>query len=392
MIVHEPPRCDDARLRVSLLSSPGGSEVAGLRTDWERLLERSHNPLALFQSPEWFEHVMATAPGAGHRLVCVLDRGGRLCGIVPLAATRLEMDYNIRRTRLWKGSLAGLEVLGGVPLLPEDAGVYEQVFGALRDVPGCHALRLRMVPTASFCWRQLSGSRAVRGAFLLHTADGRSATHSVDLPRSFEEYLAGFKSPTRYGFRKKVRLLREHGGGDLRLRRFEARDEVGPFLEAAAPLARRSWQAACTDDLLEDTPAWRGKLADLADRGLLRSYVLTAGGRDCAYLLAYQGRGTLHYIQPGFDPSFAGFSPGTVLLFLMIEDLTRHRPPGCLSFGFGESRYKREFGNARSDDVSFTLLNRTVRNYFLSTSHGLFRSAVRAARRLRRHETNGQGG
>ena len=77
------------------------------------------------------------------------------------------------------------------------------------------------------------------------------------------------------------------------------------------------------------------ELTDLAERGLLRCYVLTAGDRTCGICVGYQGRDTLHHIQTGYEPSFAKYSPGTVLHYLLYEDVILSRPPKRDSFGYG---------------------------------------------------------
>src|SRR5262245_18995941 len=119
---------------------------------------------------------------------------------------------------------------------------------------------MRMVPTSSFCWRYLGASPLVRSSFALHLPEGIGLNHAIELPRTFKEYLAHFKARTRSNIQRKTRLLREQGGGDLRLRRFHAPGEVQALLESAVPVARLSWQAGCSDDRVDMTPFWHHKL------------------------------------------------------------------------------------------------------------------------------------
>ena len=89
-------------------------------------------------------------------------------------------------------------------------------------------------------------------------------------------------------------------------------------------------------------------------------------------------------MQTGFDPSFARLSPGTVLIYLLAEDLILHRPPGRLCFGFGDSYYKREFSNDHSEEVSFLLLNRGLSGAIRAGTYTAFKSLLRAAKTLTR--------
>src|SRR5262249_27399527 len=144
----------DAGPSVSLLASPAEWGAPRLRAEWERILESSDNRLALFQSPEGFDHVSATEPTTRLALACVRDEAGHPIGIAPLVRTRLDLVYSVKRVRLWKDSLSMLEIPGGVPPLPEDTIVYDRLFERLRRAARGHdGLYMRMVPTSSFLWR-----------------------------------------------------------------------------------------------------------------------------------------------------------------------------------------------------------------------------------------------
>jgi CelD/BcsL family acetyltransferase involved in cellulose biosynthesis len=192
--------------------------------------------------------------------------------------------------------------------------------------------------------------------------------------------MSQFRSKTRLNLQRSVKILRKRSG-ELELQRFESPAEVPAFLELAAPVARRSWQVRCTNDRVDTTPFWQRKLTDLAERGLLRSYVLKAGSQVCAYAFCYQGRGTLHHIQTGYDPSFAAFSPGAVLHCFLYEDLFLHRPPRRASFGFGANQFKRLFGNVQFEEATVFLVTRRLTSRLKVYSYGAFKSVVRVAKR-----------
>src|SRR5262249_35831919 len=91
-------------------------------------------------------------------------------------------------------------------------------------------------------------------------------------------------------------------------------------------------------------------------------------------------RGIYHYAEIAHDRAFERFSPGTVLLYLLIEDLIRHNPPRRVNFGISDARYKREFGNAFTRDASVLLLRRSLANTLRVRSHSSFRSCLRAGK------------
>ena len=368
---HRPP------FSATLHASREDVEAANLGDQWRRLVLARTSPRALFASPEWWAPVGATDREHPLGLLAVRDAEGELSGVVPVRGQEVKLDYSVKTRSLWTTRLLGMEVLGGEPMLPPDAKLYDSFFAMLNATyPQYDCISLEMVPTDGFCWRYLQGSPLIKERFLLYTPEGAGDTRLARLPDSFEAYLAKFKSKNRFNLKKKVRLLREHGGGALRLDRYESPEEVEAFLEAGSAVALRSWQHVAVGERIANDPYWRSKLADLARRGLFRGYVLVCGQTPCAFVLGYQYSGVYHYVQPGYDRSFAELAPGIVMLYLMIEDLIVHRPARLLSFGYGDSDYKQMFGNASSPDASVLLLRKTLGNRLRRASHATFRRAV----------------
>ena len=206
--------------------------------------------------------------------------------------------------------------------------------------------------------------------------------HSVDLPEKFETYLFDqFNKKRRFNLKRQVRLLREHGKGRLELHRVESKAEAGAFLQAASVVAREAWQEAYSDEIVQNNVWWLEELEDLAERGLLRAYYMECAGTPCAYAFGYQFGDIYHYDQPGFAQSFAEYSPGSVLLFLLIEDLIKYRPVKTLSFGFGDMQYKRVFSNVHAEEVTVIMFKKSLSNKIRLACHRLYRAGRAFLRR-----------
>ena len=302
---------------ISHLTSVQEWGASRLRAEWGQVLERFDDRLSLFQSPEWFDHINATEPIViPHRL---LPRRGR-----PALGTCPSGHDSARPGLLDQADQAGEKSPSpcwkfracALPL-PESVSVYDRLFKTLKEVArGYDGIYMRMLPTSSFCWRDPSESALLRSSFVLSLPEELTRNHASELPPTFE-IIYGFQVQDAYNLRQRVKQLREHGGGELRLRRFEAPDEVDLFLELAAlvasdpgrPNARR---IGSTDSLLGD------KLTDLAGRGLLRAYVLVVAGRPC--VSCWGTRVTMpSTIIRLVDPSFANYSPGTVLHYFSMR-------------------------------------------------------------------------
>ncbi len=162
----------------------------------------------------------------------------------------------------------------------------------------------------------------------------------------------------------------------------ETEDQVDAFYESAFAIAEKSWQHNNLGRCLEETTLYRNNLQSLARLGALRAYLLKCGGVPCAFVIGYQYEDILQFEQTAFSSDFARFSPGTVLYYMMLEDLYRHRPPRLVNHGVGVTPHKRLFSNRETLDTSVCLFRPTIRNRLLCTGLSLFYSALGVAKRL----------
>jgi hypothetical protein len=364
------------------LVSPGEATcAAGLRADWERLLDGRSSTDAVYQSPDWFHHLCQFA---GEGMVAVAwGAHGHVVGLAPLLIGRQSLAFDVSARSLWKSSLEAVSLVGGTPLLPPDFGLHDRLLAAIWQwFPRCQCVYAESVPTASFFWQYLQSSPLVQRQGLLYLPHGVRPHHWIELPASFDEYLGQFGWRVRKNLKRQVRVLRDQCDGRLELRRAEAPAHVEPFADAARQVAAHSWQAGRG---LATKAVDRGRLIDLARRGLLRSYWLECDGQPRAFVLGYQHRGVFCGDEMAYDATLARFSPGTVQLCLVIEDLLAHHRPRAFDLGISHAEYKQRLGNRQFDDALVFLLRRTWTNRARRAGHRSFRRLVALARdRLRK--------
>ena len=358
---------------------------------WRRLMAASANPNALFQTPEWFENKHKAK--RENLRVAVAEDGGEIIGIAPLLIGEQEFDLKFCRIRLKTAQLLGGEGL------TQRQEVYEPLFKSIFQNFDVAAIHLRLLSTENPCWRAVQSSRVG----LVHVHD-QFKMHIVDLPQTFDAYMAArFDSSHRRTLKRRIRVLRAQGElrlwrcsactataecaqlrekGELRLQRISAPEDVPEFLQAGGDVARASWQASETDYVIKATPEWSVQLSDLAVRGLLRSYLLWCGPAPCAYALGFQGEGSYQACIIGYDSSMSKFSPGIVMLTMMIEDLVRHDPTDKLNFGEGEDEYKRRFATESVTVANVTVFRRSAAGCLRASPFNIYRS-LRKMRRNR---------
>jgi len=351
-----------------------------VRSEWDALNAASASPYAQYASPEWVEHVQATHPEEVLAPVEVKDSLDKLAGIVPLARCDYDLSCVVRGHVLWSWRVPAIVLLGSDPLIPPAATTHDRVFAAIgASDPEADAIYLHSLPTSSFCWSYLQSSAWIRDHFLVHVAAGPRPLHLLQVPCSFDDFVYGFPRKKRYNLARQVRLLRDHVGGDLRLQRVDTPEQVPMFAEATRSMLRqRDARLGRLPDIAADGSKADG-LADAARRGVLRSYVLFARATPCAVVLGYVWRHIFHYAEVAYHPHFGAFSPGTVLLYLMIGDLIAHQRPRLLNFGIGDAAYKRTFSNVQLEDASVLLLRKGIVNSLRRASHAQFLALMRGA-------------
>lgn len=354
-----------------------------IRREWRSLAARGDDLRRIYRTSEWFDHVVATAPGDRVALAVARDAGGLIRGIAPIRMVRENLEFSVAgRTFGWY-SLRNAHILGGLATVPEDRPLLDSLFAAVpRALPEHDAVRVSCVEVGSFLWQYLRSAPPVRDRYLLHVLKTVGPYHVLRLPATFEDYLARYPAKKRYNLRRQARLLREHGGGRLELHRIDAEGGV-PFLFEAEALMIAGRPRAAGAGAVAAPRTWsREAVLDLAGRGLLRCYVLTSGDDPVGIIQGVQLGRIYSVMDTLYRTEHAALSPGATTLFLAVDDLLRHRPVETIDFGFGEPR-QRHAPTVTLDMASALLMRNTLGNRLLRRGHAAFWSSVQLAKRIR---------
>jgi hypothetical protein len=336
----------------------------------------------LYVSSDWIKHLDVSESASEHYLALLLNGARRVVGasIVTIANSRLQFD--VHNKVIGSKLLAAARLPEGSPVLIDDSRVYSNFLECLlshfRD---CDCIWMTSVPTHHPFFRFLQSARDHR-RYMVYIPDGERAWHKLHIRGSFERFLSGMGNKARYNLRRTVKRAHEKCAGDLRVHRVESQSMVADLLDATSRIGQHSWQARALGSLIGNDDRHRAKFEDLADRRLLRAYYLTSEGVPCAFAIGYQFEGVFHLVQTEFDDRFAELSPGTVLLYYVIEDLHNHRSPTLLNFGIGDATYKRRFADQEDGDAAVLCFRPSLRNFTIKASHASFQAAIRTAKRL----------
>ncbi len=338
------------------LSAEDLARDPGLVEQWRHLASSSKNLYALYQSPEWWEHLCATRDARDLVLVMFGGADGSLDGVVPMVRKRVCLDVSFGRFSIGPGSVEGFEVLGGEPLYRPGAGPDAEHFRWLAgSVIEARALYFKSVPDDGTLWSYLASTGWNMGGWLTSRTSPNRPFHSLELPGSFDDYVATFKKK-RYNLKRQVRLMEEANEGQCRLELIAEESQVEGFIASVRQIVARSWKQEALGNSIPSIIENPVGLADVARRGLLRSYLLHGQSGPMAFVLGFQYGTVFHYADISYVQEIGHLSPGTVLLFLLIEDIARKSELKRINFGIEDRDYKRQFGNIHRQDTGLVML------------------------------------
>jgi CelD/BcsL family acetyltransferase involved in cellulose biosynthesis len=368
----------------SVSMARGGRDADPTRCAWESLIGSRKVLGSPENSPLFYDHLLKMRGGEALALASVRDDLGAMVGVVPLAIESVPLQFDVSWYVLAETALKGVTVLGDGRLLPPRPMVYDLFFSALaREFPECGIVKFKSLATSNPLWHYLQHSAFVRELFEVYVPDGVRSCHTIPLPATCEEYLGRFNAKKRYNLKRQERLLRDHGGGNLELRRIESRDQVHSLVEDIKALggtvrtARRRFINSYATPILDE-----GELGSLADHGLLLCYVLRCGGQPCAAALGSILDRVYHLDSLPRNRSFDRFSPGATLVHLLLEDLISRQSADLIDFGFGEPSYRHSATNVTEARASVLLLRRTFTNRMKMYLHASFKGIVGRLKRV----------
>ncbi len=301
---------------------------------WNGLLAESDHPTPFMSwewASTWWKHF-----GTGRLHVLTLRRNGKLIGIASLHRVRGP----------W--GMASLQMLGtgqsdylDFLVSKKDADpYYSELLRHLITEGGFDLILLEQVPPNRLEIIKETG-RAVN-AFL--QIKERGHCYFVRLPSKWEDYLAGLGKNERYNIGRRTRTLeREHNVAFRRLHQPGAELEKGVkefFSLMTRRLTMRGRRLAAEE---ETSLRFHQELAvRFAERGWMNLSLLEREGRMIAGLFAFEYDQKLFYYHSGFDPDWAKYSVGMVLLAKCIEDGIGR---GLREFDFmrGRAEYKSKW-------------------------------------------------
>ncbi len=324
--------------RLAAWGAPGPDEAT-----WNRLLAGSsvNVPFLTWQFQTRWWRVFGEGP---LHLLGFQGGAGEWVGALPLYEAETPEGPVLRLV----GGVDVADYLDVIALAGHEEAVWKAALGALPDTPW-RALDLRPVPAGSPTAALLPGLAAAAG--LACRVEREERCPVVELPDSWEAYLAALSGKDRHELRRK---LRRAEGGTPRIEVARSPAAVAALVDSFVALHRKSkvGKARFMDEGMERF--FREVAAALAAAGWAALWLLWLEDRPAAALFCLEYGGTIGLYNSGFDPEARALSPGVVLVARTIEDAIRR---GFRRYDFlrGDEPYKYGFGAVPTDVLRITL-------------------------------------
>jgi CelD/BcsL family acetyltransferase involved in cellulose biosynthesis len=187
-------------------------------------------------------------------------------------------------------------------------------------------------------------------------------THYIDLRSSFQDYLKQFSAKRRGNIQREVRKLAAMAEGTMQCREFRSVESMGEYHMLARQVAAKTYQEKLFGGAIPGTQEFLDKLRVRTREDALRGYVLIVKGQPISYICLPIDDGVVDYQYLGYDPDYAEWSPGTVLLYLALERLFAEGTFRYFNLSYGEGQMKKVFGRATFLQADVYFFRRTVWN------------------------------
>lgn len=303
---------------------------ASLSSYWT---DSKHNLIwnSVFVLPVWLKAWCQEFGSGAELYLRTVRQGEQIIGVAPL----LIKDSTVT----FIGSVDVCDYLDFVTLPGRENDFFK---GLLDDLgqKGINSLDLRALRTDSIALTYLTGVAKSRNYEV--SCQQEDVSLEMDLPASWEGYLALLDSKQRHEVKRKLRRLSEAGKIDYRWiqpGQLQVKDLMDNFMRLF--LLSREEKACFMTARMESF--FRSVAEAMAEVGLLRFGILELDSIPAAMIMCFDYSNTMYLYNSGYDPEYSSLSVGLLSKVLGVKESIR-QGRGKWDFLKGGEAYKYQLG------------------------------------------------
>jgi CelD/BcsL family acetyltransferase involved in cellulose biosynthesis len=360
-----------------------GIEVARALEDLERL-RPAWNELPWEREEaayEYFTTRLSVRPGVIGPYAAVASAGGRAVGGLAARLELRRLSTSVGYKVVYAPTARLLRVVDGGLVGADDPDVLDALLATVRTALADGTADAVELPPAEVGSPLLQAFTSLGGPFERQPFITPWTRRRLELPATFEEFVASRSSNTRWRIRRDARRLAETHGDDLRVEIVRDPSGLDRLVESADRVARTTYQRALGAGFA-DTPEQRALAAVGLEHGWVRGYLLLLREAPIAYWLCSTWGDTILIRTAGYDPAFAELRVGLFLLMRVIEDAIADPALRVLDFGPGDAAYKQQFSSESREERNTVVFAPTLRGRRLNATRTLVLAPARGVRRI----------
>jgi CelD/BcsL family acetyltransferase involved in cellulose biosynthesis len=312
-----------------LQGAANGADLTRLDSGLEDLLNR-HTERLTFLHPSWLRTWLAEF-GNDYEPVLLTCGDGNLVGVAPL------MRADNRITFIGDASICDfMDVL----VDPENAdAAYANLWQQLRDEDWSEIDFWGLM--ASSPTRERAKTFGAQNGYQVEE-ELEAVSPRLDLPATWDEYLASLGKKDRHELRRKIRRLYE-SGANVEFEVLSDQSDVVAAMDDFLDLHTRSRQDKTEFMTPEMESFFRRMASAMSAVGLIRLFMLRVNGKPAATVLCFDAGSHLYLYNSGYDPEFSSLSVGLVSKALVLQWAIENGMSG-LDFLRGDEPYKYDLG------------------------------------------------
>ena len=341
------------------------SEFAAMKGCWDQMLEGSDHDFP-FYSWTWYSTWWKHFGHDSELLVLVAEEGpDRVEGIAPLMRTRTHLrGMPVREVRFLDNSIGPRNAF---LLRPGEVGL-RALRGMVQYLVDHRAewdlATLTNIDAKAFYLGELVEHARRTGLRILEEPARQSPY--VQIAGDFSTYWANnFNSKHRYNIRRCLRMLSE--AGRYRVVDYTAPRDMETALRLAFQVSASSWKARIGTHMngcYDREAFYRESTRLLAQQGQVRIWVAMLDDYPIAVMYQLASEKAVHLLVSDFDEGYRDLSPGSVLLYQVLEKLHSENKPQ-FDFCGNAYDYKQQWATGVKPHVTLQLFNRRWYSRFI---------------------------
>ncbi len=325
--------------------------IESLKPAWELLLKQ-FNLSNVYITPDFFFRLFSYRSHNATPNIVLFKKDNIPKAMLVSWIMETEINCKIGYLKTKTPKLKTIEVeIGGLITneTPESKEILEHYLCTLLEKKEVELISIDHISATNPCWNTLKEKIAVRRKAVYRNSVKWKA-RIID--KKTGEILELFSKKTEQKFKRKDKKFRK-SFNNIELKEISSVKEINYFIENASIIDNNSYHKAMGISVEKDKH-YHDMFHSMAEGKYFRGYLLFADNKPIAYYYGALYDGMFYAFNTSYNNKYRQLSPGIFLLRRMIELFIKQNIE-VIHFGYGDSPYKRMFGNEVVEEATFRI-------------------------------------